>query len=739
MKKGLSILMVSLFVLAPARGALIIRNETPADTSQWICFRKTINVKGNPEENRLHIAADSKYWLWVNGVLEVYEGALKRGPNPKDTYIDNITLKNLRVGCNTIAVLVWYFGKPSFSHRTSPCGGLYFDLEVGKQRFGSDSSWLTIMHPAYYIPDGMTPNYRLSESNIGFDARKDIDGFFKPGYDDSSWRHAVETDIHAAGWNGFADRSVPMWKNYGCRRYASEVRDGGEIICTLPYNAQISPIFRIKAPAGKVIGIRSDCYFIGGGSVRAEYITKEGVQEYESLGWMNGHSVIYTIPDGVEVLSLGYRETGYNCEFAGTFICDNPDLNRLWRMSQRTLYLTMRDNYMDCPDRERAQWIGDVTNELVETFYSLSPSANQLTRKCLLEFANWQKPDSTLYAPVPQGNWDKELPMQSMAMTGMGAWNYYLGSGDRQTIHDIYPAACRYVHMWRLNADGTVVYRPGAWDWGDWGENSDMKAMCQLWYSITLEYYARIAELIGEKKEMVWAHHTNDTLKKVLQRILWTGKAYRHPFYEGKTDERTQALAVLSGTASAEEYPALREIFNTVEYASPYMERYVLEAMCEMGNIPDAFKRMAKRYKPMIDSPHSTLWELFSYTEKDGTSYNHAWSGAPLIILSKYVAGIQTVQPGFKTFKVCPELCSLSKIYTVVPTKYGSISLNVDKSDGYSLKLTVPKGTSALLYLPTQYGGFTENGKTAKLEKTPDGRHYVAKVKPGVHSFIAAE
>ena len=31
----------------------------------------------------------------------------------------------------------------------------------------------------------------------------------------------------------------------------------------------------------------------------------------------------------------------------------------------------MRDSYMDCPDRERAQWWGDVVNALGEAFYAL--------------------------------------------------------------------------------------------------------------------------------------------------------------------------------------------------------------------------------------------------------------------------------------------------------------------------------------------------------------------------------
>lgn len=138
----------------------------------------------------------------------------------------------------------------------------------------------------------------------------------------------------------------------------------------------------MEAPAGKKINIRTDNYC--GGSeynVRAEYITRNGLQEYESYGWMNGHEVQYIIPKGVKIVSLKFRETGYNTEISGNFYCNDPFLNELWKRSARTLYITMRDNYMDCPDRERAQWWGDEVNELGEAFYALSPSSYQLASK----------------------------------------------------------------------------------------------------------------------------------------------------------------------------------------------------------------------------------------------------------------------------------------------------------------------------------------------------------------------
>jgi len=96
------------------------QNEPPVDSNQWICYRKTIHLAKAPTQAMARIAVDSKYWLWINGELVVFEGQLKRGPTPKDTYFDRVDLtKHLRKGDNTIAVLVWYFGKDGFSHKRS--------------------------------------------------------------------------------------------------------------------------------------------------------------------------------------------------------------------------------------------------------------------------------------------------------------------------------------------------------------------------------------------------------------------------------------------------------------------------------------------------------------------------------------------------------------------------------------------------------------------------------------------
>lgn len=301
----------------------------------WYCFRNTVELDAAPQSVRLALAADSKYWLWVNGELQVREGGLKRGPNPRDTYCDVITeLPALRRGENTIAVLVWYFGKDGFSHRNSPTPGMTFDLTVDGAPVAPRKVWIAISHPAFYLPEGEQPNYRLPESNIGFDARKDL-SFTAPGFDDGDWPKARKVSLERAGWNKLVDRPIPLWKDFGLKPYArTEAKGDTALVAYLPYNAQVTPYIKVKAAAGQRIRILTDNYRGGSATnVFAEYVAADGVQEFECWGWMNGHSVTFQLEKGMEVLDVKYRETGYATTFAGSFSCDDPALNRLWEKS----------------------------------------------------------------------------------------------------------------------------------------------------------------------------------------------------------------------------------------------------------------------------------------------------------------------------------------------------------------------------------------------------------------------
>lgn len=714
-------LICSSFFFTTRAGVITVQEKV--SPGAWLCFRKDINIVDVDDIKSLKIAADSKYWLWINGEMVVREGGVKRGPNPKDTYCDVLTdIEWFKKGKNTIAILVWYFGKDGFSHRNSPTAGVYFDLHIGKKHIQSDSTWRALLHPAFYVPKGQKPNYRLSESNIGYDSEQEI-SFYQEKFDDSLWKNAYSLSLEEAGWGKLVARPIPMWKDFGLRDYSNVKKQGDTLIfADLPYNSQITPYIKLKAPANLKIDIRTDNYRGGGApNVFAEYVTKEGVQEFEAWGWMNGHQVCYTIPKGVEVLDVKFRETGYATEFAGSFSCEEQFYNKLWDKSLRTLYITMRDTYMDCPDRERAQWWGDVVNELGEAFYSLDQNAHLLTRKAILELMNWQRPDSTIFAPVPAGNWNQELPMQMLASVGYyGFWTYYMGTGDTNTIKAVYPNVKKYIHVWKLDEEGLVVPRKGGWTWGDWGDNKDLVLLYNLWYSLALEGFHLMADLLGEKEDSRWACQVNERLKRAFHTKYWNGTFYLSPHYKGKPDDRAQALAVVAGVLPESDYSVIRPFFKQQYHASPYMEKYVLEALCMMGYYEDALERMKKRYYDMVESDLTTLWEGWGIGSKGfgGGSYNHAWSGGPLTILSQYFAGISPLKPAFKEFIIKPVWNCFGHIQSVTPTQWGKIEISImNKLNVIVVEVKIPRSTKGHFVIPDKIKKYRINGKEKKTGK----------------------
>ena len=106
MKKFATVIAILLAAVMPTEAADIITCSEKVQNGMWVCFRKTFELAEAPSENTLRISADSKYRLYVNGEIVVREGQLKRGPNPHDSYIDSLGIKNLRKGTNTVAVLV---------------------------------------------------------------------------------------------------------------------------------------------------------------------------------------------------------------------------------------------------------------------------------------------------------------------------------------------------------------------------------------------------------------------------------------------------------------------------------------------------------------------------------------------------------------------------------------------------------------------------------------------------------
>ncbi|WP_428386224.1 alpha-L-rhamnosidase N-terminal domain-containing protein [Mucisphaera sp.] len=690
----------------------LLQDPTPTPANTWLAFRRTINLQNRPRRTVARIATDSKYWLYINGQLSVFEGALKRGPTPTGTWYDTVDLTDqLREGDNTIAILVWHFGKEGYCHVNSGKAALLFELDADAQGAAvrSDSNWRVSNHPAYQNTDSPHPNYRLPESNIRFDARHDLIGWEQPGFDDSAWPQAQTLARPPHGpWGKLYERTIPQWLDRGIEDFThiecQPLPDGSQLyIGTLPYNAQVTPCLDVTGPAGKHIDLRMDNY-IGGSepNIRAEYITREGRQTHESLGWMNGHAVHALIPAGIEVHRFAYRETGYATEQTGFFHCDDDRLNQLWQKSARTLYVNIRDTMFDSPDRERAQWWGDTVLEMTQGFYGFDRRIDKLSQKAILELAAWQRDDNVLFSPIPAGNYRDELPQQMLASVGWyGFWSYYWFTADAETIAPVYPAVASYMQLWSLDHNGLAEHREGDWDWADWGDNIDAPLLDQAWYALALHGQANMAKLIGKHEDLPLIEHRLKSLKDNFARVYWDGEGFRSPEHQNEPhDDRGQALAYLAGLTSPEHQQAIHHILTTHNDASPYMEKYVLEALFRMGATDDALHRMNRRYREMVESPITTLWEGWELnTEKyGGGTYNHAWSGGPLELLSRFVAGLEPTEPAWKTFTFRPQLGSLNHVTATIPIEPEPIRTTITRDrKNLSATLLIPDGHVATI------------------------------------------
>ena len=176
-------------------------------------------------------------------------------------------------------------------------------------------------------------------------------------------------------------------KDYGLKKYVRVSKDlprsetnAWKLVCTMPYNCHFQPWIEVESPAGKEIRFNSSNPLVLMLTPTETCATAAGQRIYEAKNWVSGEGAVYTIPAGVIVKAVQYRETGYDTTFAGSFECNDADYNILWKKAARTAYLCMRDHFYDCPDRERVGFWGDGTPELNQCFYVFDSSAHRLAK-----------------------------------------------------------------------------------------------------------------------------------------------------------------------------------------------------------------------------------------------------------------------------------------------------------------------------------------------------------------------
>ena len=673
-----------------------IWTENCAEDS-YVAFRKTFTLEQAVPTATAFISAADKYVLWVNGELVVLDGSLKRGPTPYDSYYDTVELTNLKQGENTIALLVAFNGRSGDGSIVPVLvdeegdeytqAGLIFELDAGGTTICSDSSWKAARHTGYKNRvtagadyPGYSQSSMLAERNVYFDARDDLGDFMAEGYNDSEWEDA--TPVSKAGDLPFGDLYSAMIQpirfqdivdfSNSASYVGTPLTQDTTLVLDLPGNIQFTPYFELEAPAGKKLTLYTDTYTDKQElpNFKDTYVTADGAQCYENYPWRSGSKLIIEAEAGVTFTRLGYRASGFNGEQVGSFTSSDPGLDQLWQESLNTLAICMRDTYMDCPERERGPYMGDASNEIDAALYSYDQGGLDLTKKAILACVAWTGADGAIPSRAPSVK-PQEIPNQSLIfMTSV--YHYWLHSGDRETAEAYCNAFLNYLRLVEME-NGLPVYRDGSWTWDDWGDRIDTRLLQTGIYYYALNVTKSLADDLGITEGTEFLAERMDSMRENWRAVYYTEEGFKSP--DSKyVDDRANAMLALSGLAGEEDWPLITDVIMSTYQASPFIEKYVLEALCAMGRVDLALQRMRDRYAPMLKDEYDTLWETF---DGETGTVNHGWTAAPLYILSKYAAGIRPTQAGFEAYEIAPGN-ELDSFHCTVWTPKGEITAELE-------------------------------------------------------------
>lgn len=426
---------------------IIWNASAPEGKQAYVVFRKTIDFPAAPVEAVLRVFADTRYTLWINGAY------VERGPcrfDPKHPEYDVIPVtRYLAQGRNVIAILVHHYAINSFTEWYLQCArmmhhrpGLTARLDAkcadgASLTLETDESWKTSKNTRYLPSPG---TYSSVYDNI--DARRDDGDWSARDYNDSRWDQAVAAD--GSEWGLLSPRSIPLLREEEVKplrlvrggasglppgtdalRLRLSLSAGAEIIVDAGRVIQGYAVIGMDAGEGAVLEIDyASRFFETGGKPNIvmfgldetprtnRYITRAGSQSYMGGDTFGFRYLVIRAASGETVIrSITIIERRYPFVRLGAFSSSDSLLDRIWNVCVNTIEVCSEDAYVDCADRERAQWIADgylvnypvsrsalAASEGGEKYSYADP---RLLRNMLRQMALGQLPDGRLQPMRP--------------------------------------------------------------------------------------------------------------------------------------------------------------------------------------------------------------------------------------------------------------------------------------------------------------------------------------------------
>lgn len=330
-------------------------------------------------------------------------------------------------------------------------------------------------------------------------------------------------------------------------------------------------------------------------------------------------------------------------------------LKKIDYVSQKTLVDCMQDVFEDGPKRDRRLWLGDLRLQARANYTTFKN--NDLVKRCLYLFASKTTEEGQVSANI---FFEPEIIPDDTFLADYSLFfidtllDYYLETGDHQTLSDLYPVAVKQAEILSLfiSEIGQVQPQSGWWAFIDWHETLDKLLAIQGVFISSYKKLLELATILGDKVIYEKYYQLITILEKWVLENCYDEE--RKVFVSPETKQisiASQSWLVLAGVGT----PKLRlEVMRTilefsrkevVDCNTPYMYHHFVEALFEVGLTSEALNIIQSYWGGMIEAGADTFWEVFNPTKPGFSpygdtmidSYCHAWSCTPCYLLRKYL------------------------------------------------------------------------------------------------------
>ncbi|PPL03679.1 family 78 glycoside hydrolase catalytic domain [Parapedobacter indicus] len=449
-------------------------------------------------------------------------------------------------------------------------------------------------------------------------------------------------------------------------------------------------------------------------------------------------------------------------DFASQFESSDSILNAVWELCKYSVKATTFAGIYVDGDRERIPYEADAyINQLchygVDNEYSLARRSHEY----LLHHATWPT----------------EWILQSVLM----AYHDYLYTGDLRSASHYYDDLKAKLLLPLREANGLISTKTGKQtkalmkavhyqgdslrDIVDWphtggfgmvgnGETDGFvfttyNAVVNAFHYRALKDMAELAKAMGKEDDArMFAEKAQET-HRAFQSLLWDKQ--RGVFRDGiDTDHaslHTNMMALAFGLVPQKDREKVMAFIRSRGMAcSVYGSQFLMDATYMAGDADYGLSLLTaqsdRSWYNMIRAGSTITMEAWDNKYKPNQDWNHVWGAVPANVIPRKLMGVEPLEPGWKTFRVRPQIGSLKWATINVPTIKGDIAVSCKQDPStYVMQLVVPANTSGTVELPSELTSSRRikiNGEPVKT-RLQDGWLVSPRLDAGTYEIIMSK